>query len=67
MVALADWNPGQASRALGSMPADLRQQAVPAALTELSAVLSGHLWRTRELARRLPLAIEAVKRDLNRR
>lgn len=64
VVALADWNPGRASRSLERLPPGLRREPVPAALGELSAVLSGQLWRTPQLARRVPEAIGAVQREL---
>ncbi len=64
VVSLADWNPGAAGEALARLPADLRRQPIPRSLTELSAVLSGKLWRVPTLAGVLPDAIESVKRQL---
>ena len=64
VVSLADWNPGGASDALAQLPAEQRRQPIPRSLTELSAVLSGRLWRIPALAGELPDAIEAVKRQL---
>lgn len=64
VVALADWNPGAATQALSQLPADLRQQPIPRSLAELSAVLSGQLWRIAPLAGELPQAVQAVKAEL---
>ncbi len=64
VVSLADWNPGGASEALNQLPADLRRQPIPRSLAELSAVLSGRLWRVPALAGELPQAIQSVKGQL---
>jgi hypothetical protein len=64
VVSLADWNPGGASEALNRLPAEQRRQPIPRSLAELSAVLSGRLWRLPTLAGELPEAIQAVKRQL---
>ena len=64
VVSLADWKPGAASEALAALPPELRQQPVPRSLADLSAVLSGRLWRIAPLTGELPAAIEAVKTDL---
>lgn len=65
VVSLADWNPGGASQALTQLPAEQRQQPIPRSLGDLSAVLSGRLWRIGPLASGLPEAIQAVKRQLD--
>jgi 4-amino-4-deoxy-L-arabinose transferase-like glycosyltransferase len=64
VVSLADWNPGGAAQALERLPDDLRRQPIPRSLADLSAVLSGRLWRIPPLAGDLPAAIEAVKSEL---
>ena len=64
VVSLADWNPGGATAALAQLPAKQREEPIPGSLNDLSAVLSGRLWRLGALAGGLPQAIEAVKREL---
>lgn len=64
VVSLADWNPGGATQALAELPGEQRLQPIPRSLSDLSAVLSGRLWRIRPLAAGLPDAIQAVKREL---
>ncbi len=64
VVSLADWNPGGAGQALEQLPAGVRQQPVPRSLADLSAVLSGRLWRIGALRDGLPQAIDAVKEEL---
>lgn len=64
VVALADWKPAAAHQALSQLPADLRQRPIPSSLSDLSAVLSGQVWKIRALAGELPTAIEAVKTEL---
>lgn len=65
VVSLADWNPGSASEALAQLPAEQRQQPIPRSLSDLSAVLSGRLWRIRPLTAGLREAIQAVKQQLD--
>ena len=64
VVALADWNPGGAMEALAQLPAAQRQQPIPRSLAELSAVLSGQIWRIAPLVGALPQAVQAVKAEL---
>jgi len=64
VVSLADWNPGGATQALAQLPGEQRLQPIPRSLNDLSAVLSGRLWRISPLAAGLPDAIQAVKREL---
>jgi hypothetical protein len=60
VVQMADWRPGAAVSGLDQAPETVRQQPVVGALADLSAVLSGRLWRLDDLRRQLPPAIEEV-------
>ena len=60
VVQVADWRPGAAVSGLDQAPETVRQQPVVGALADLSAVLSGRLWRLDDLRRQLPPAIEEV-------
>ena len=66
VVLLADWKPGKAFAALADSPAPVRREPVLQALEDLSGVLSGRVLRLGHLRASLPMAIDEVKRRLEK-
>ena len=66
VVLMAGWHPGQANALLASSPEGTRHEVVLQSLEELSAVLSGRLWRVADLRESLPKSVTEIKRRLER-
>jgi 4-amino-4-deoxy-L-arabinose transferase-like glycosyltransferase len=64
VVLLAGWHPSRAFHALNTTPEPRQQNVVLQALTDISGVLSGRIWRLSPLRESLPKAIHAVKEQL---